>query len=261
MLGKSSKRSKRIAIVSPKGGVGKTTVTANLSEALVGRGRRVCAVDLDAQNALQFHLSADPVNPEGLASATLRSEPWSETLRKGVDGLRFLPFGFLSEKHREQFEQAVVDAPAWLADGLSTVDHKQTDYTVFDTPPGPSEFQRAAVEMADLVIVVVLPDAASFITVPTVERTIESYAGQTANQFAGLYFLLNRMNEGRVLCRDVRAMLADRLGDRLVPETIRFDAAAEEALAAQQTVMAYEPDGRAATDFDGLAAWVEQTLK
>lgn len=261
MLGKSSKRSKRIAIVSPKGGVGKTTVTANLSEALAGRGRRVCAVDLDAQNALQFHLSSDAVSPEGLASATLRSEPWSEVVRQGVDGLRFLPYGFLSEHHRERFEHAVVDGTSWLAEGLATVDQKQTDYTLFDTPPGPSAFQRAAVEMADLVIVVVLPDAASFITVPTVERGIETYAGEAAQRYAGLYFLLNRMNEGRVLCRDVRAMLGERLGDRLVPEAVRFDAAAEEALAAQQTVMAYEPDGKAATDFDALAAWVEKTLK
>jgi len=261
MLGKSSKRPKRIAIVSPKGGVGKTTVTANLAEALVALGRRVCAVDLDAQNALQFHLSADPVNPEGLASATLRGDPWKNVTRDGIENLSFLPYGFLSETHRDRFEHAVVDGQAWLAEGLSTVDAKGVDYTVFDTPPGPSEFQRAAVELADLVLVVVLPDAASFITVPTVERTIETYAGKACDQFRGLFFLVNRMNEGRVLCRDVQAMLSQRLGNRLVPVAVRFDAAAEEALAAQQTVLAYEPNGRAATDFDELAAWVEKTLR
>lgn len=260
-MGKASARAKRIAIVSPKGGVGKTTVTANLAEALVERGRRVVAMDLDPQNALQFHLSSDPVNPEGLASATLREADWSTVVRDGIDGLRFVPFGFLSEGHRTALNEAITDPAVWLDTGLSTVDGKRTDYTVFDTPPGPSAFQQAAIALADLIIVVVLPDAASFITVPTVERMIASYARDADDGFHGLYFLVNRMNDGRVLCRDVYAMLEQRLGDALVPTPVHFDAAAEEALAAQQTVLAYEPDGGAAQDFAAIAEWLESIAR
>ncbi|MGZ7236532.1 ParA family protein, partial [Streptococcus pyogenes] len=44
---------KRIAVVSAKGGVGKTTVTANLATALALQGAApVAAFDLDPQNAL-----------------------------------------------------------------------------------------------------------------------------------------------------------------------------------------------------------------
>ena len=53
--------------------------------------------------------------------------------------------------------------------------------------------------------------------------------------------------------RIYQARLNDMAGER--------DKRAEEALAAQQTVLAYEPEGRAATDFDALAAWMEQTLR
>ena len=46
---------KVITVVSAKGGVGKTTLAANLASVLAARGRRVIALDLDPQNALRLH--------------------------------------------------------------------------------------------------------------------------------------------------------------------------------------------------------------
>jgi cellulose biosynthesis protein BcsQ len=43
-----------VAVISPKGGVGKTTVTANLAAELTKSGEHVLALDLDPQNALRF---------------------------------------------------------------------------------------------------------------------------------------------------------------------------------------------------------------
>ena len=45
---------KVITVVSAKGGVGKTTLAANLASVLAARGRRVIALDLDPQNALRL---------------------------------------------------------------------------------------------------------------------------------------------------------------------------------------------------------------
>ena len=45
-----------IAVVSAKGGVGKTTISANLAAAIALTGRPVLVVDLDPQNAMQWHL-------------------------------------------------------------------------------------------------------------------------------------------------------------------------------------------------------------
>ena len=48
-----------IGFTSPKGGVGKTTLAANVAALLAARGHKVLALDLDPQNALrlQFGLS------------------------------------------------------------------------------------------------------------------------------------------------------------------------------------------------------------
>lgn len=45
---------KIISVINYKGGVGKTTVTANLAAELGYRGKRVLAIDLDPQASLTF---------------------------------------------------------------------------------------------------------------------------------------------------------------------------------------------------------------
>ena len=50
---------RRIAVINQKGGVGKTTTTANLGAALAQAGSRVLLVDLDPQGHLTLHLGAE----------------------------------------------------------------------------------------------------------------------------------------------------------------------------------------------------------
>jgi chromosome partitioning protein len=50
---------KIIAVINQKGGVGKTTTTANLGAAIAAAGRRVCLMDLDPQCHLTLHFGLD----------------------------------------------------------------------------------------------------------------------------------------------------------------------------------------------------------
>ncbi len=51
---------RRISIINQKGGVGKTTTSANLGAALAARGQRVFMIDLDPQAHLTIHLGTEP---------------------------------------------------------------------------------------------------------------------------------------------------------------------------------------------------------
>ena len=49
-----------IAIINQKGGVGKTTTTANLAAGLARRGKNICMLDLDPQSHLTLHYGVTP---------------------------------------------------------------------------------------------------------------------------------------------------------------------------------------------------------
>ncbi len=65
-----------IAVTNQKGGVGKTTTTANLAAALAHRGHNVCVVDLDPQAHLTIHFGIDPANvPVSMYDVMTRGAP------------------------------------------------------------------------------------------------------------------------------------------------------------------------------------------
>ena len=251
----------RIAVVSPKGGVGTTPLTANLADALSQAGYRCLAVDLDPQNALQFHLRTSAVDANGLAAASLSRKPWSSAVAAGRGQVSVLPFGYLADRHRVLLESRLAPPrnPAqWMHNGLAQACDAlgDIDLLLMDTPPGPSVYQQAAIGSADMVLIVTLSDAASFITVPGIDRLIESPTYAPLRGKRDSYYVINRLNTARVLGRDVRKRLQHRLGERLSPVAVHFDAVAEEALAAQSTAMHYAPDSRVAHDVSELAQWV-----
>ena len=74
---------KVISVVSAKGGVGKTTLTANLATALHRLGvPTVLVVDLDPQNALGLHFGADPGALAGVSLASLSGDSWGSVCQQ-----------------------------------------------------------------------------------------------------------------------------------------------------------------------------------
>lgn len=66
-----------ICVCSPKGGVGKTTVAANLSYALARSGIKVLAIDFDVQNALRLHFGVPLSDGRGYVAKSMENPDWS----------------------------------------------------------------------------------------------------------------------------------------------------------------------------------------
>jgi len=244
-----------VSIVSPKGGVGKTTIAANLATALAARGQASLLVDLDTQNSLRLHHQMPLDDTSGLAIQTLRGLPWADCVYRSPYGIDCLPFGLISESDRREFEHRLDSDPTWLVRNLDALRLAPGSYVIVDTPPGGSAYLTQALLAADLAICVLLPDAASFITIPSMERWLDEYS-RPRPDFHGGYYLLNRMNNARVLCRDVAAALERELGPRLIPVEVHFDSAVEEALASQTPILRYAPESPATRDLTALADWL-----
>jgi chromosome partitioning protein len=250
----SSKAYRVVSVVSPKGGVGKTTVAANLAAALAAAGRAVLLVDLDPQNAVRLHHQMPLTDGAGLSIQTLLGEPWVNAAFRGPYGVDCLPYGALTDHDRRLLEQRLDADPDWLSASLAGLGLTPGSIVVVDTAPGGTAYLPQALRAADVGLCVLLADAASFVTVPAMAR----WYAEAAETNPGLkgYFLLNRMNTARLLCRDVGTALSRELGEQLVPVEVRFDAAVEEALASQCPILKYAPESSASRDFAALADWV-----
>ncbi|WP_416151846.1 septum site-determining protein MinD [Salipaludibacillus sp. HK11] len=144
-----------IVVTSGKGGVGKTTTTANLGTALALSGKKVCLVDtdiglrnLDVIMGLENRIIYDLVDVvEGncrLKQALIKD--------KRFDCLYLLPAAQTKDKSAVEPEQIKV-----LIDELK----QEYDYILIDCPAGIEQGYKNAVAGADQAIVVTTPEISS----------------------------------------------------------------------------------------------------
>ena len=246
-----------VAVISPKGGVGKTTVTANLASTLATLGERITVLDLDPQNALRLHFGLNYDETSGIALPALQHGSWRHTLFESGYGVDFLPYGSVEEVQRDALEEHLRQHPDWLQTQLQTLSLAEDAVLLIDTPPGPSLYLQQVLQVANVAIVVLKPDAASYSTVPSIEALIDFYTAGKPH-FLGYCYVVNQMDASKQLCRDVFGMLRSSLGARFVPVTIHRDEAVSEALACQMPVSYYAQHSSAAYDMQQLAGWLQK---
>lgn len=216
-----------IAVVSAKGGVGKSTLSAALATRLRIAGGQTLAVDLDPQNALLHHLDVSP-DVAGMGNASLRGENWRSLLLPGSAGTHLLPYGALSEDERRALDQYLLNDNYWLARQLARMELGEKDVVVLDTPPGRTVYLDQALAMASQVVVVISCDAASYITLTQIEQLLAPRLACPRPPVCS--YVINEFDASRGFSRDMLAVLKRHLGDRLLG-VVHLDHAINEALA------------------------------
>src|SRR5205823_4787828 len=82
-----------ICFASPKGGVGKTTLAANIADALRRTGRRVLTLDFDPQNTLRLHYGVALNDGAGFTADLPKRPDWRNATRQTASGVLLLPHG------------------------------------------------------------------------------------------------------------------------------------------------------------------------
>jgi len=246
-----------IPVISSKGGVGKTTIAANLCTALAARGQQVLAIDLDPQNALRFHIASDPhACDSGLVDAATGQMPWANAIRPAHGGAMLLPFGDVDDERQIVFEQQLARHPMWLAETLARFALPDGMLVLLDTPPGPTVYLQQMLRAANLCVIPVLADAGSFATLPIIERMVDKYC-RPRPDYAGSAYVVNQVDPGKRLNHDVFEMLRQRLRPELLG-VLHLDQSVPEALASAVPVHRYAPMSQATQD---IASCAERLLE
>lgn len=155
-----------IAIANGKGGVGKTTITANLSGLLAAAGYRVLAVDTDPQGNLARDLAYEGDGGQSLALAIQHGKPL-EPLREvrpnldviaGGEALADVAAVAISRSSRGGDLTAVL---ATRLPQLTTIAGEPYDFVLIDTPPGDRVLIGIALAAADYLLIPSRSDEAS----------------------------------------------------------------------------------------------------
>jgi cellulose synthase operon protein YhjQ len=115
---------------------------------------------------------------------------------------------------------------------------------------------RRLMRMSPTILVPVVPDMNSVVSVSSIDAFFQRNAGPSGNQVLP-YYVLNQFDPSLPLHLDVREVLREQVGDRLLPFALRRAPALSEALAEGMTVMDYAPNSTVAEDFGSLAGWVK----
>ena len=216
-----------VVLVSLKGGVGKTTLSAGLASSLRMGGGRTLAIDLDPQNALQFHLGVEQ-SVSGIGSADMAGKNWNDRLQHGFDGSLLLPYGVLSDDECHSLTREMAEDRHWLARQLDSMNLGEQDVVIIDTPTGSTPYLEQALDVADEVIVVTTADAASFITLDQIDRVLG--ASDVRPAYSHCNYVVNQFDASREFSRDMLQVLKRRLGEQLMA-VVSLDNTLGEALA------------------------------
>jgi chromosome partitioning protein len=162
---------KALVIASQKGGVGKTTLSLNLSYAVAKRGWRVLVVDSDPQGAIGLGLSDKLEKTPGLAEYIVGEGTLDKlVIRTRLGGLHLLVRGRVSPQYTPQFSAALEDGKVFQR--LLQEAESQYDLVLIDTPCGFSGISLGAMKHADHVVSPVQAEPVALRSIPQLLQVI-----------------------------------------------------------------------------------------
>jgi len=249
-----------LCVCSPKGGVGKTMLAANIAHGLQQAGRRVLALDLDPQNALRLHFGVPLAEEGGFVRDLPRRPDWRAALRRTASGVLLLPHGALDRAGRLALDQALEHNPELLGAALREILVEPELTVVVDTAPGISHALSAVLPQADILLVPLLADGGSVAMLPELESGRFLGRGTLGAMLATrLRLVLNQVDQGSRLSAAVTDALLRRIGPRLVGLVARDEAVAT-ALACEALLADHAPQSRAAHDLAEIVRALESAL-
>lgn len=228
----------RYAVISTKGGVGKTTLTANLGALLADLGLRVLLIDADVQPSLSKYFPLRTQAPKGLTqlitTGSLTSDCISEVDLDVIGTLDIV----LSDSADNQLQVWLANQSyrehrlAWPLRAQELDEHY--DVVLIDTQGAVGPLQDAAALAADILITPVIPEmlsAREFLsgTLELIKRlSLPAGIGTAIGPVKAVIYRRTRTNDASRIAQEIYAQGHIALGgkvsvlDTIIPATTAY---------------------------------------
>jgi len=245
---------KILAVVSQKGGVGKTTTAVNLGAAFARRGLKTLIVDVDPQGSVRYGAGLKRGHAtHGFADYLRGARPLRDViLPTALPWLRVMLVGSVTDD-ADHSDYASQIASSDLLPKMLAAASERCEIVVVDTPPGLGAITRRVLGSSDRVLVPLQCEPLVLQTTPQILRGIQDVVGRNPQlTFDGI--LLTMYEEGNAACERtadyVRThMPPDMVFDLVIPRS----AAMSDAFAAGQPAVLRSPADVASQAYVNLA--------
>lgn len=252
-----------VSVLNHKGGVGKTTTTANLGAALALQGKKVLLIDLDVQANLTHQMIGDLVeNEPNICEAILEEKPLDGIIRPTTtQGLFIAPAGeslieldlnLMSRFGREYFLRNSIQQTS----GISSF-----DIILIDNPPYISLATVNSLSASDYYLVPVSCEYLPMLGIKYLHKTVARV--QKLNpSLKPLGVALTMYDRRESIAQNVVELLREELAEQVFATMIRINTKIKGSPTLRQTIFQYEndPEGRGTTDYSALAREVMARL-
>jgi chromosome partitioning protein len=207
-----------VSVINYKGGVGKTTVTANLAAELAHRGHNILLLDMDPQCSLTFSFFKPEEWDRDLKEAkTIKA--WFDSLNEGAKpiplsslivkpsqvakrlngtgeldlisshlGLINVDLELATElggANMQQSKKKFLKIHRLLADGLAQISDRKYDVVLIDCPPNFNITTKNAIVASDSILIPAKPDYLSTLGIDYLVRSLKGLVAEF-NEYLGI---------------------------------------------------------------------------